>query len=420
MKLKNQLITALDVGSSKVCTLIAEIDNEKQEPIIKGYSKVPSKGIKKGLVSDIEQATESIRDSISMAEKMTEVTVDSCYVGLSGDHIYSMNTQGMMAISRDSRSGLGEARQIDKEDVEKLVDHTKAVPMPIDRQLLHVLPQEFIVDNQQGIKNPVALSGRRLEAKVHLTTYNTIIASNLVHCIENIGLGIEAFVLKSLASSFSTLDENEKEMGTVLIDIGANVMDIIVFSDGGVHHTGVINLGGINVTNDIAYLLRIPFDKAESLKREYGHAVVALADRDAFFTISGLGGRPDREIPVYTLAEYIEPRMEEIIRTAYTEAKKADISITNTLSVVLTGGASLLHGTEELTERIFNSPARIGYPKGYQGFTQELNDPSFASAIGILKYAIIDKNNNSSHKRKRRKLFSRAWGLMRHISENVM
>jgi len=420
MKLKNQLISAIDVGSSKICTIIAEIDEERQEPIIKGYSKVPSKGIKKGLVSDIELATESIQDSVSRAEKMAETSIDSCWVGLSGDHIQSMNTKGMMAISRDSRGGLGEARQIDEEDVQKLVDHTKAVPLPVDRQLLHVLPQDFIVDNQHEIKNPVALSGRRLEAKVHLTTYNTTIASNLTHCIENVGLSIEAFVLQSLAASFSALDENEKETGTVLIDIGASVLDIIVFNNDGVHHTGVVNLGGMNVTNDIAYLLRIPIDKAESIKREFGHAVVGLADRDAFFTVAGLAGRPDREFQVCTLAEYIEPRMDEIIRTAFLEAKKADFSISNTLSVVLTGGGALLRETKELAESIFNSPARIGYPRGFQGFTQELNDPTFTCAVGILKYAINDMNNNAAFRRTSKNPLSKAWGWVRHLSENVM
>ncbi len=420
MKLKNNILAALDIGTSKICALIAEIEEETQEPIIKGFGVAPAKGIKKGLVVNIEEATKSIIQAVSDAEKMSGHTISRCYVSITGDHIRSINTKGAIAISQGSRTGLGEAREIEQEDIERVIEHTKAVPLPVDRQILHTIPQEFIVDEQTGIKNPINLSGRRLEAKVHLTTYSTIVASNLSRCIKNAELEVERFVLQSLAASYSVLEEDEKELGTILIDIGSGTVDIIVYYNGGVHHTGVVNLGGFSVTNDIAYLLRIPLDKAESIKREHGCALTSLADKGANFKIEGLGGRPPREISIDTLAEYIEPRMEEIFREAYLEARKADISLKNTLAIVLTGGGALLKGSEQLAENILNSSARIGYPKGFQGVNEEINSPSFATSVGLLKFAIEDRKNKSQFQQisKGPLIKLRTW--IKYLSENVM
>ncbi len=420
IKLKNQVLTGLDIGSSKICAVIAEISPESSDPVIKGYGIAPSKGIKKGLVVDIENATQAIINAVSDAEKMAGVSVDSCFVGISGDHIRSMNTRGMVAISRDSRTGLGEAREIENEDIERVIEHTKAVPFPIDRQILHVLPQEFIIDDQSGVKNPLNLSGRRLEAKVHLTTYNTTVLANLSKCIRNADLEIDGYILSSLAAAYACLEESEKSMGSVLLDIGAGTIDVIVFNDEGVHHTGVINLGAGSVTSDIAYMLRVPLERAEIIKREHGFAKVSLTDKEAFFKLDGLGGRTAREISLYNLAEWIEPRMEEILRESLLEAKKADIPLTNTLSVVLTGGGALLKGTDELAEVIFNTPAKVATPHGFQGYNTELNDPAYAVAIGLIKYAMADKGSDSAYLNKSAGPLRKFRGWIKHVTENVM
>jgi len=420
IKLKNQVVTGLDIGSSKICAVIAEVDPESQEPIVKGYGVVPSKGIKKGLVVDIENATGAIFNAISEAEKMAGTSVDSCVVSISGDHIRSMNTRGQVAISRDSRTGLGEAREIENEDIEKVIEHTKAVPFPIDRQILHVLPQEFIIDDQAGVKNPLNLSGRRIEAKVHLTTYNTTAVANLSKCIKNADLEIDGFVLSSMAAASACLEDSEKTMGSVLLDIGSGTIDVIVYYDDGVHHTGVINLGAGSVTNDIAYMLRVPLERAEAIKRDHGFAKVSLTDKEAFFKLDGLGGRSIREISLFNLAEWIEPRMEEILRESYLEAKKADISLTNTLSIVLTGGGALLKGTDELAETMFNTPAKVVAPKGFQGYVTELSNPAYSVAIGLIKYAIAEQHNGSAFNKTTGGPLRKIRSWVKHVTENVM
>ncbi len=264
------------------------------------------------------------------------------------------------------------------------------------------------------------LSGRRLDAKVHLTTYNTTVLSNLSKCIKNADLEIDGFVLSSLAAAYACLEESEKTMGSVLLDIGSGVIDIIVFYDDGVHHTGVVNLGANSVTNDIAYMLRVPLEKAESIKREYGFAKVSLTDREAFFRLDSLGGRSPREISIFNLAEWIEPRMEEILRESYLEAKKADIPLTNTLSVVLTGGGARLKGTDELAEMIFNTPARVAAPRGFQEYVTELSDPIYSVAIGLIKYAIAGQISGSALNKTISGPFHRIRGWIKHVTENVM
>ena len=419
LKLKNQVITALDIGSSKICAIIAEVDQERQLPLIKGFGAVPSKGINKGLVIDIEQVTDSIIKALTIAEEMAGFPVESCIVSISGEHIRSMNTKGMVAISSDNRTGLGESREIEEEDIASVIEHTKAVPLPIERQILHVLSQEFIVDEQSGVKNPLNLSGRRLEAKVHLTTYSTTAASNLAKCIKNAGLEVEGFVFSAFAASYACLEESEKEMGSILLDIGSGIVDVIVFYESGVHYTGVINLGAANVTHDISIMLRIPPVQAEQLKREYGFAKTSLTDKEAFFKLNGIAGRQSREVAVYNLAEWIEPRMEEILREAFNEASKADIPLTNILSVTLVGGGALLKGTDELTEMVFNTPTKVGTPKGFEGYETELSDPSYAVAIGLLKYAVAEFGRRG-FRGKSGGPIKRFSSWIKHLTENIM
>ena len=420
MKIRNHFITSVDIGSSKTCALIAELNSETRIPVIKGYGIVATKGLKKGAVVNIEELSQTISQAVNTAETMAGATVSNCFVSISGDQIRSMNTQGLIAISRDARSGIGEAREIEKEDIERVIEHTRAVPLPVDRQILHVMPQEFIVDEQCGIKNPINLLGRRLEVKVHITTYSTTVASNLTRCFKNAELSVTNFILHSLASSESVLTPDEKESGSILIDIGNGTLDVIVYSEGGIHHTGVVNFGDQLVTSDIAYLLRIPQEYAEIIKKNHGYSFTQNVDKEAIIKIDSLGNRPAREIPLLKLVEYIEPRMEEILREAYVESKKADVPLTSIQSVILTGGGALIKGCEELAESIFKIPARIGFPTGYTGFEDELNNPKYAAAIGMLRFALRDKTSNHIKSSASEAWPTKAWKWIKNITENIL
>jgi len=419
MKFKSNLITALDIGSSKICALIAEIDEETSEPVIKGWGLVPSRGIKRGCIVNIEQASQAIATAVTEAEKIAGVAVNSCFVSISGEHIRCLNSSGTIAISGDSRTGLGDARAIEAADITRVLEHTQAVPLSPDRQILHVLPQEFVVDGQTGIQSPLNLTGRRLEARVHITTYSITAVTNLTRCIRNADLDVDGIVFEGLASAYATLDRDEKELGVILVDIGSGVTDVITFFQGGVYHTGVVNLGGFNVTNDIAYLLRTSLEKAEQIKHEYGFADASLIETGASFKLEGVGGRPPREVPLTQLSDYIEPRMEEILRETFMESRKADLPVSNALAVVLTGGGALLRGTEEICETVFKAPARIGYPRGFQEFTEELNSPVYTAAIGLLKYA-IESRQGSTRRRRESGLPGRMWAKVKHFFENIM
>jgi len=419
MKMRNHFITSVDIGTSKTCALIAEVNPETGAPVIKGYGSVETKGLKKGAVVNIEELSHTISQAVNAAETMAGATVSNCYVSISGDHIRSMNTQGLIAISRDARSGIGEAREIEKEDIDRVIEHTRAVPLPVDRQILHVMPQEFTVDEQSGIKNPINLLGRRLEVKVHITTYSTTVSSNLTRCFKNADLSINNFILHSLASSESVLTSGEKESGSILIDIGNGTIDVIVYSEGGIHHTGVVNFGDQLVTSDIAYLLRIPQEYAEKIKKNHGYCYTKNVDKEAMIKIDSIGNRPAREIPLLKLAEYIEPRMEEILREAYMESKKADIPLTSIQSVVLTGGGALIKGCEELAESIFNVPARIGFPVAYTGYEDELNNPRYAAAIGVLQFVLQDKVTNQIRPSGPETSLTKAWNWIKNVTDNI-
>ncbi|HDP67162.1 MAG TPA: cell division protein FtsA [Candidatus Marinimicrobia bacterium] len=420
MRLRNQTLTGVDIGTHKTCALIAEVNPETGNPLIKGYGFVETRGLKRGAVVNIEKLSQTISQAVNAAETMAGTSVSSCYVSISGDHIRSMNTQGMIAISRDTRGGIGEAREIEQEDIDRVIEHTRAIPLPVDRQILHVMPQEFTVDEQSGIKNPINLLGRRLEAKVHITTYSTTVASNLTRCFKNIDLTIRNFILQSLASSVSVLTLAEKEAGSILIDIGSGTTDVIVYADDGIHHTGVVNFGDQLVTSDIAYLLRIPHENAENIKKNHGYCFTKNVDREAIIKIESIGNRPARELPLLKLAEYIEPRMEEILREAFMEAKKADVPFTSIQSVVITGGGALIKGCEELAESIFHMPARIGFPTNYSGCEEELNHPGYAAAIGMLQFALQEKLNNRIKPAGSESWLSRIWDWLKNLTESIM
>jgi cell division protein FtsA len=417
MKSKN-LISAIDIGSTKICVLTADIDEETQSPHILGYGIVPAQGIKKGVITNVDAASSAIADAIAAAESTSEQSIASCYVSISGEHIRSMNTKGVVTIASETRSGAGEAREIEEEDKQRVLERARTVALPVDRQVLHVIPQEFCVDEQSGIKEPIHLTGRHLEAKVHLTTYSTTAAANLSRCLKNAKVEIEALVLQSLAASYATLKPDELELGTILIDIGSGTSDVIVYYDEGVHHTGVVTLAGQAVTSDIAYLLRVPLKKAELIKKEYGCAKVSLIENERLFQIDELGAQPPRKMSTKLLTEYIEPRMEEILRETNLEARKADISLRNTLAVVLTGGCANLKGVDKLAETIFDAPARIGIPFGYSSYEEIFDDPAYATAIGMLKFAVRERKSTSILQKIPMKRVSRFWRWIKKMNDN--
>ena len=415
---KNNQITALDLGSSKICAIVAEMEEEQQQPRVLGFGLAASEGIRRGSIVDVEKATAAINRAVSRAEEQSGRSVNTCYVGITGDHIRGMNTVGRISLIRDARNGAGEIREVESADVSQVLEHTRSIPLPPDRDILHVIPQEYIVDQQSGVKNPCHLAGRRLEARVHLTTYNTTIVSNITRCLKNINLDVEKLILQSLAAAYSTVQNDEKELGTVLLDFGAETVDIAVFFRGSIYHTGVVQLGGASVTNDLAYLLRIPIEQAEKLKIEHGFASPTQVDKTAEFQLREYGGS-SRTVPYTLIAEYIEPRLEEIFEAAIHEARKADLPINQKPGLVLTGGGVLQAGLQQYIEKRFKTSVRIGQPTGFSGCDEELNSPIYSAALGLLQFA-IHENQSTEQNTKVKGFLARPIGWMKNLIENVM
>jgi len=391
MKMNTRQIAALDIGSSKIRIAVAEVNEEMKEPIIRGYGEVPARGISKGLISDVEEATKAIKEAKRIAEKMSGLLIENCYVGITGDHIRGIDTNGRISVSKENTPGLGEPREIIQSDVRKVLEHTKGFPLHSEREILHLFEKEYIIDSQHGIKNPINLNGRRLEVKVHLSTYNVISVSNLTKCINKAGLNIERYVLQSLASSYSTLDKDEKELGTILLDIGYGITDVIVFYKNSVYHTGTVNNAGNSVTNDISYMLKITHENAEQVKKDYGWAEDTIIPKREVIEFKGLAGRNKKDIDNISLAKYIKARMEEILQDAMLEANNADIIEGINPVICLTGGGATVRGCEELADKIFKSSTRLAFPKGFKGFEEELSLPEYSALIGLLKFAIENK-----------------------------
>ncbi len=374
------IITGLDIGTTKISCFIAEI-NEANDIKIIGVGNVPSDGLRYGVVVDIDKTVNSISNAIGKAEEMANVQVDHVYAGIAGDHIRSINGRGVVAIS-------GENSEVTTDDVRRVIDSAKAVALPIDREIIHILPQEFIVNEQRGIRDPVGLKGIRLEAEVHIVTGAITSAQNIQRCIEKAGYGVADLVLEPLASSFSVLTDDEKELGVILVDIGGGTSDIAMFYESCIRHTSVVALGGRNVTNDIAIILRTPMDSAEQLKIKHGCAVHRENDKESVIEVPGVSDRASRRIARTLLVDIIQPRMAEILTLIYEEVKKSDYINLMTNGVVLTGGGSLIPGTLELAEEIFNMPVKIGIPQGFTGMVEESRNPQSATGVGLIQYGL--------------------------------
>ncbi len=372
---ENDIIAGLDLGTTKVCTIVAEQTDEGLDII--GIGSVPSKGLKKGVVVNIESTVQAIKAAVEQAETMAGVEINAVYAGIAGSHVRGMNQEGVAAI---------QTREVTRDDVDRVMEQAKAVPLPGDRQVLHVLPQEYIVDDQDGIKEPVGMSGVRLEARVHMVTAANTAVTNLKKCAERCGLHVSDVVLQPLASAEAVLSEDEKEIGVALVDIGGGTTDVIIYVDGAVVHTSVIPIGGINLTNDVATGLRTPMAEAERIKIKYGCSATHMVDEDETIEVPSVGGRRPRVLERRVLCDIIEPRVEEIFqacRHVIVETGYADMLASG---VVITGGTTLLDGMPEHAEAIFQLPVRRGTPTGFGGLIDVVRSPSFATGVGLVKY----------------------------------
>jgi cell division protein FtsA len=375
---RENIIVGLDIGTTKIGCIIAELDSERNVKIV-GVGTSRSEGLRRGVVVNLEKTVVSIGRAIEEAELMAGVEVRNVYAGIAGDHIRSINSHGVIAVSR---GGV----EITRGDIGRVVDAAKAVAIPMDREILHILPQEFTVDDQKGIKDPSGMAGIRLEVDVHIVTGAVSSAQNLVKAIQQAGYQVRDLVLEPLASSYGVLTEDERELGVALVDIGGGTTDIALFHEGSIRHTAVIGLGGNSVTNDIAIGLRTPARDAERIKERYGAAMASMVDPDEEIVVPHMAGQGERRVSRELLASIIQPRMEEILSLAKADIKKTGWNDKIPSGFVLTGGASAMPGTVELAEGILNMPVRIGHPLGVTGLVDSVDEPRFATGVGLVIY----------------------------------
>ena len=376
---KKDFVVGLDIGTTKICCIVGEItDNGTQTSIdIVGIGTAPSSGLRKGVVINIESTVESITRAVEEAELMAGVEISTVYTGIAGGHIKSFNSTGIVAVKD---------KEITANDVQRVIDAAKAVAIPLDREVIHIIPQEYLIDSQDGIREPIGMSGVRLEAKVHIVTGAVASAQNIIKCANKAGLNVSEICLEPIASSEAVLSQDEKELGVVLVDIGGGTSDIAIFKDGAIVYTGVLAIGGNHITNDIAVGLRTPQQEAEKIKIQHGCAMASLIKPEDTIEVTGVGGRKSRVLSRRLLAEIIEPRVEEIFSLIQTEIQKSGFQDLLSAGVVITGGSTLLEGMPELAEFVFEMPVKRGLPQGIGGLRDVVNSPKYATGVGLLIY----------------------------------
>ncbi|BCR03967.1 cell division protein FtsA [Desulfuromonas versatilis] len=372
---RENLIVGLDIGTTKICAIVGSLTDEGLD--IVGIGTSPSKGLRKGVVINIESTVAAIQKALREAELMAGCEIKAVFAGIAGGHIRGMNSQGVIAIKN---------REVTNEDVRRVIDAAKAIAIPMDREVIHILPQEFIIDDQDGIKEPLGMSGVRLEAKVHIVTGAVASAQNIIKSCNRAGVDVGDIVLEQLASAEAVLSPDEKELGVAIIDIGGGTTDIAIFVDGAIKHTSVLSLGGNHLTNDIAVGLRTPMAEAEKIKQRYGCCLTAMVGKDETIEVPSVGGREPRILSRQLLAEILEPRVEEIFTLANREIIKSGLEDVIASGVVITGGTCILPGMPELAEQIFNLPVRRGVPRDIGGLTDVVNSPIYATGVGLVKY----------------------------------
>ena len=387
------LIVGLDIGTSKVAAIVASINDEGGVEII-GIGSHPSRGLKKGVVVNIESTVQSIQRAVEEAELMAGCQIDSVYAGIAGSHIRSLNSHGIVAI-RD--------KEVTQADIDRVIDAARAVAIPADQKMLHILPQEFLIDDQEGIREPIGMSGVRLEAKVHMVTGAVSAAQNIIKCVRRCGLEVDDVILEQLASSHAVLTEDEKELGVCLVDIGGGTTDIAIFSEGAIRHTAVIPIAGDQITNDIAVALRTPTQYAEEIKKKYACALTQLASPDETIEVPSVGDRPPRRLARQTLAEVVEPRYEELLTLVQNELRRSGFEDICAAGIVLTGGCSKMEGVIELAEEVFHVPVRIGVPTQVSGLVDVVRNPIYSTGVGLLLYGV-------QHRQDVRRVRKSEWG----------
>ena len=375
-KVDKSMIVGLDIGTSKITAIVGEVNEDNQLEII-GIGSHPSRGLKKGVVVNIESTVQSIQRCVEEAELMAGCQIHSVYAGIAGSHIRSMNSHGIVAIKD---------REVSASDVERVIDAARAVAIPADQRVLHVMPQEFVIDQQEGIREPVGMSGVRLEAKVHLVTGAESAAQNIIKCVRRCGLEVDDIILEQLASSYSVLTDDEKELGICLVDIGGGTTDVAVFTEGAIKHTAVIPIAGDQVTNDIAVAMRTPTQYAEEIKIKYACALRQLANPDDTIEVPSVGDREPRRLSRQTLAEVVEPRYEELLSLVHAELRRSGFEDLVAAGVVLTGGSSKMEGVVDLAEEVFHMPVRMGLPQHVTGLVDVVRNPIHATGVGLLLF----------------------------------
>jgi cell division protein FtsA len=368
------MIVGLDIGTSKVVAIVGKRKMDGSIEVV-GVGSNPSKGLKRGVVVNIEVTVQAIQRAVEEAELMAGCRIHSVYAGIAGSHIKSLNSHGIVAI-RD--------REVTQADIDRVIDAAQAVAIPADQKILHILPQEFVIDNQEGIKEPLGMSGVRLEAKVHLVTCAVNAAQNIEKCIRRCGLEVDDIILEQLASSHAILTEDEKELGVCVVDMGGGTTDIAVFTGGAIRHTAVIPIAGDQVTNDIAMALRTPTQNAEEIKIKYACALTQLAGADETIKVPSVGDRAPRDLSRQALAEVVEPRYEELFLLVQSELRRSGFEDMVPAGIVITGGASTMEGVIELAEEIFHMPVRLACPQAVSGMTEVVNNPIYATGVGLL------------------------------------
>ena len=408
MQKQDNIIVGLDIGTTKICTVVGEMSGSDINII--GIGTHPSIGLRKGVVVNIESTVESIKKAVEEAELMAGCEISNVYAGIAGGHITGFNSRGIVAIK---------GAEVVQSDVDRVIDAARAVAIPMDREVIHVLPQEFIVDDQPGIQNPIGMSAVRLEAKIHIVTGAVTSAHNIVKCVNRAGLDVWDIVLESLASGEAVLTEEEKQLGSALLDLGGGTTDLAIFSGNNIKHTFVLALGGNNLTNDIAVGLRAPVTEAEKIKIKYGTCVARNINTEETIEVPGMGGRKPRKLPRQILGEVLEPRMEEIFTLVKREIYRAGMENAMTSGWVLTGGTALLEGVIEVAESVFNLPTRLGKPQGISGLVDVVNNPMYATGVGLVIYGA--RNQNAKKFRIRdTNIFNRVMNRMKNWFKEVV
>jgi cell division protein FtsA len=405
----SEIIVGLDIGTTKICAVVGEVSGENVEII--GMGSHPSEGLRKGVVINIENTVNSIKEAVEEAETMAGCEISSVYAGIAGGHIKGFNSHGVIALKE---------KEVTKKDIERVIEAASAVAIPMDREVIHTLVQEYIVDEQDGIMDPLGMSGVRLEAKVHIVTGAVTSAQNIIKCANRAGLDVCDIVLESLASSEAVLSSEERNLGVALIDFGGGTTDMAIFSRGAIKHTSVLALGGDNLTYDIAVGLRTPKVEAEKIKIRYGCGFSSLIGREETIEVPGVAGRKARVLSRQILGEILEPRVEEIFTLIYGELVRSGYHERISSGVVVTGGSAELQGITEMAEQVFNAPTRIGFPEGISGLVEVVNKPMYATAVGLVLYGAKQSKGKKKFRIRDRNIFNRVMSRMKKWFKEVI